>query len=176
MSDSDRFTASLHEWTEVFMRRSMHDLVKFSKNSGVSMPQLSTLMHLYHHQDGCGVSDIGSHLGVTNAAASQMIDRLVQQGLLERSEDPKDRRGKRLQVSPKGRQLIEAGIEARRRWMEELTTELDAEQQQLISHALVLLTGAARRLDPGSPAQDPDSSVTAFQESERAFRKEERAF
>jgi DNA-binding MarR family transcriptional regulator len=162
MSDSDRFTALLHSWAEVFMRRSMHDFVKFSKDSGVSMPQLSTLMRLYH-QGACGVSDIGSHLGVTNAAASQMIDRLVQQGLLERSEDPKDRRGKHIQVTPKGRQLIEDGIEARRRWMEELTTELTAEEQVLIVHALILLTRAARQLEPGVPTADANKENAIVQ-------------
>ena len=146
MSSSLQFTAVLHDWAEVFMRRSMRDLMQFSRESGMSMVQLSTLMHL-SHQGACGVSDIGNHLGVTNAAASQMIDRLVQQGLLERSEDPLDRRGKQIWVTAKGRQLIEAGIEARTNWMEDLTTALTPEEQALIIRALVLLTQAARHLD-----------------------------
>jgi len=165
MPDSDRFTTLLHDWAEVFMRRSMHDMVKFSKNSGVSMPQLSTLMRLYH-QGACGVSDIGSHLGVTNAAASQMIDRLVQQGLLERSEDPNDRRVKHIQVTPKGRRLVDDGIGARRLWMEELTTELSAEDQELITRALILLTEAARRLEPGVPVAETQAVET---DKENAF-------
>ena len=123
------------------------------------MPQLSTLMRLYH-QGACGVSDIGSHLGVTNAAASQMIDRLVLQGLLERSEDPNDRRGKQIQVTPKGRKLIEDGIEARRLWMEELTTELTSDEQQLITHALILLTQAALRLEPAVAAPRFGNTLT----------------
>ena len=167
MSDSERFTTLLHDWAEIFMHRSMHDLVKFSKNSGVSMPQLSTLMRLYH-EGACGVSDIGSHLGVTSAAASQMIDRLVQQGLLERSEDPNDRRGKHIQVTLKGRKVIEDGIEARRLWMEELTSELTPEEQQLITHALILLTQAARRLEP----DQPDLQLNGVEiDKEKAFVK-----
>ena len=146
MSISTQFTAVLHDWAEVFMRRSMRDLVQFTKDSGMSMTQLSSLMHL-HHQGVCGVSDIGAHLGVTNAAASQMIERLVQQGLLERSEDPLDRRVKQVRVTGKGRKLIEDGIEARRYWMEDLTIALTPEEQALITRALVLLTHAALRLE-----------------------------
>ena len=58
------------------MRRSMHEFLAFTRQSGISMTQLSALMRLYHG-GGCGVSDLGLHLGVTNAAASQMIDKLV---------------------------------------------------------------------------------------------------
>jgi DNA-binding MarR family transcriptional regulator len=151
LNDPDRFQELLYEWAEIFMHRSMHDLVQFTRNSGISMPQLSTLMHL-EHGGGCGVSDIGVHLGVTNAAASQMIDRLVNQGLIERSEDPLDRRGKHIQITPLGRKLLKEAIEARRRWMERLSTQVTSEEQELISKALVVLTKAARALEPAVTA------------------------
>jgi DNA-binding MarR family transcriptional regulator len=150
-STTTRFTTVLHGWAETFMRRSMHDFVQFSRHSGLSMTQLSALMHLYH-RGACGVSDIGSHLAVSNAAASQMIDRLVGLGYLERSEDPDDRRVRQVTVTGKGRRLIEDGVAARRRWMEELTTALSPQEQELIIDALTLLTDAARQLEP---AADP---------------------
>lgn len=147
MLETNQFTSVLHAWVEVFMRRSMRDLLQFAKNSGVSMPQLNTLMYLSHH-GSCGVSGIGNHLGVTSAAASQMIDRLVQQGYLERTEDPEDRRSKQITVTAKGRSVIEEGIEVRRHWMEELSAALDPEDHELIIHALNLLTKAASSLEP----------------------------
>jgi len=154
MSTTTRFTAVLHDWAETFMHRSMGDFVQFSKDSGLSMTQINALMHLYH-RGACGVSDIGSHLGVTNAAASQMIDRLVGLGYLERSEAPHDRRVRQITVSDRGRRLIEDGIAARRRWMEELTTALSPREQELIINALTLLTRAARHLEPASPEALP---------------------
>ncbi|MBI3760982.1 MAG: MarR family transcriptional regulator [Chloroflexi bacterium] len=141
-----QFTQVLHEWAEVFMRRSMRDFILFTKDTGLSNPQISTLMRLYY-RGACGVSDIGSHTGVTNAAASQMVERLVQNGLLERTEDPRDRRVKQLTLTKKGRTLIEKGIEARRRWLEELTTALTEDQQTEIITALTYLTEAARKLE-----------------------------
>jgi MarR family transcriptional regulator for hemolysin len=114
------------------------------------MTRLSTLMHLYH-QGACGVSDIGSHLGVTNAAASQMIDRLVGLGYLERTEDPGDRRVRQITVTANGSRLIESAIAARHRWMEELTDSLSPDQQQLIIEALTLLNQAANQPEPTFP-------------------------
>ena len=143
---TERFSEVLREWAEVFMRRSMGDIVQLSKQSGLSMSQLGALFRL-HRSGYCGVSNIGDHLGVTHAAASQMVDRLVQQGLLERAEDLDDRRVKKITLSPKGRKLVEESIEARRRWVEQLTDKLTVEEQESISAALVTLTAAARSLE-----------------------------
>lgn len=103
-------------------------------------------MWLYHCQE-CGVSDIGQHLGITKAAASQLVDRLVQQGLLVRAEAPNDRRFKTVSLTSQGRALVEKSIEARRKWLAELTTSLPEEEQQRISGGLVLLIDAARKLE-----------------------------
>ena len=147
MSINQQLSAALREWAELFMRRSMRDFTHFVKDNGLSTTQLNTLMRLYYHS-ACPVSEIGDHLGITNAATSQMVQRLVEQGLLERAEDPTDRRVKQLTLTAEGRALIDQAIEARRRWLEDLTTALPAEQQANIITALSDLTSAARRLDP----------------------------
>lgn len=150
MSSEDQFNQVLHRWVEVFMRRSMREFMEFSRSSGLSMSQLSTLFRLYH-RGMCDVTDVGEHLGVTNAAASQMVDKLVQLGLLERSEDPHDRRVKQLALTPKGKGLVQASMKSRKSWMGELTTTLSHEDQQAIVKALTLLTDAALALEPSSP-------------------------
>jgi hypothetical protein len=43
--------------------------------------------------------------------------------------------------------LIGGSIEARRRWMEDLTSALTPDQQKAIIDALTVLTQAARRLE-----------------------------
>jgi DNA-binding MarR family transcriptional regulator len=135
----------LQEWTEVFMKLSMRDIKRFMDESGLSPSQIHTLMRLYYG-GMCGVSDIGGHLRITNAAASQMVDRMVTMDLLERSEDPDDRRAKRLTLTVKGKALVEEGIGARRAWMETLTGNLTLKQQTLIAEALTVLTKAAKEL------------------------------
>ena len=147
MSASKQFSAALHDWADVFLHRSLRDFARFMKDAGLSMPQINTLMRL-HYQGPCGISEIGTQLSVTNAAASQMVERLVQQGLIERAEHPDDRRVKHLTLTPKGRDFIQQGITARRRWMEELATTLTRQQQADIVTALTRLTEAARNLEP----------------------------
>jgi len=137
-------TEVIREWSEVFMHRSMRDFKRFMDTTGLSFSQINILMRLFH--GGCaGVSEIGDQLGVTNAAASQAVDRLVQLGLIERTEDPEDRRAKRLALTQKGRALIEKGVEVRSQWIEGLTDALTPEQQNMIISALTLLTEAAHK-------------------------------
>jgi DNA-binding MarR family transcriptional regulator len=143
---SEPFTDILRRWAEVFMHRSMRDFHQFTRESGLSMSQLNALFHIYHG-GACGISDIGEHLGVTSAASSQMIDRLVQLELLKRTEDPLDRRNKCLALTDKGRAVIAESIEARRRWLQDLTTTLTPDQQAAIASALTTLTQAALRLE-----------------------------
>ncbi len=128
------------------MRRSIHEFMSVMRKSGLSMPQLSVLMRLYF-QDVCGVTDIGSYVGFTNAAASQMVDRLFNMGLLERTEDPDDRRVKNITLTQKGRDLIQQIMDTRQQWMEELTRALTPEEQQSITKAIKLLSEAAVRVE-----------------------------
>lgn len=135
----------LQRWIDVFMRHTMHDLVQLKREVGLSMSQLSTLFMLFHAEE-CGVSDIGESLGVTNAAASQMVDRLVGLDYLTRSEDPQDRRVKVISLTEKGHALIQESYLRREKWLAQITTSLSTPEQESISEALTLLTEAAIRL------------------------------
>ncbi len=143
MPASRTLSEAIHEWMHVFMRRSMVDFSHYARDTGMSLPQFVTLINL-HRKGIAGVSDIGDDLGVSSAAASQMIERLVQLGLLERSEDPHDRRAKRIILTSRGRELLEKGMQARARWLDDLARALTPEQQETIIAALDLLTQAAR--------------------------------
>jgi DNA-binding MarR family transcriptional regulator len=143
MSPTKVFPEVIREWSEVFMQRSMRDFRKFMDETGLSFSQINILMRLIH-AGTTGVSEIGEQLGVSNAAASQAVDRLVILDLIKRTEDPADRRAKQLALTQKGRILIESGIEARSRWVEGLTDALTPDQQTMIVAALTLLTAAAR--------------------------------
>jgi Transcriptional regulators len=144
MSPTKALAESINEWSEVFMHRSGRDFRRFMEETGLSFSQLNVLMRLFH-RGNCGVSEIGEQLGVTNAAASQTVDHLVQLGLIERTEDPADRRAKQLALTQQGNTLIENGIAARSKWFEGLIDAFTPEQHQLIISALTLLTEAARK-------------------------------
>ena len=110
------------------------------------MPQFSILMQL-HHKGPCGLSEISEGFDVTAAAASQLVEKLVQAGYLERAEDPSDRRAKLLTLSVKGKELIGQGTEERYRWMDDLTSKLSTEEQLKVVEALNILTEAAQAME-----------------------------
>jgi DNA-binding MarR family transcriptional regulator len=144
MNPAKVLTEVVREWSEVFMHRSGRDFKHFMDETGLSFTQINVLMRLFHGGK-CGVSEIGEQMGVTSPAASQSIDRLVNLELIERTEDPADRRAKLLALAPKGRELITRGFEIRSKWVEGLTDALTVEQQEMIISALTLLTDAARK-------------------------------
>ena len=146
MTKSIQITQPLRAWMDVFMHRSMRGWNQFAKSTGLSMPQFSILMQL-HYKGACGMSAISERFDVSAAAASQLVDKLVQAGYIERTEDPSDRRAKLLKLSTKGAKLVDNGIQERYRWMDELTSRLSAAEQTKISEALTLLTEAARQME-----------------------------
>lgn len=146
MSSPKAFNAALQQWAEVFMARSMREWMHYIKASELSMPQFSMLMRL-NYKGSCGISELSDHLDVTAAAASQQVEALVQKGLLERVENPTDRRAKQVSLSAKGRALIAKGVEVRNQWTTHLAHHLTAEKQALIVNALHHLTEAAQALN-----------------------------
>jgi DNA-binding MarR family transcriptional regulator len=72
----------------------------------LTLPQLRTLFIVAHNKTS-SVMQIARHLGIGEPTASHLIDRLVQAGLVDRSEDPMDRRRAIVRLSPAGEELIE---------------------------------------------------------------------
>ena len=146
MSKPVQITQSLRAWMDAFMHRSMRGWSHFAKSTGLSMPQFSILMQL-HHKGPCGMSEISGRFDISAAAASQLVDKLVHAGYLERTEDINDRRAKLLTLSSKGEELVQQGIEERYRWMDKLTSKLSAEAQVKVVEALNILTEAAQAME-----------------------------
>jgi DNA-binding MarR family transcriptional regulator len=146
MPSSPELTEAIRQLIDVITTRSMRERAHFVKASGLSMPQFGILMHLYY-SNNCGISHLGEHMDISAPAASQLVDRLVQHGLVERTEDPNDRRAKQLTLTPKGRELIETGLTARTRWVDELVKSLKPEDYDQVAATLSKLTEAVRELE-----------------------------
>jgi len=71
----------------------------------VSMPQLKVL-NFISRNPGTSVSSAADDLGVTKASASDLIDRLVKKGYVERVEDPSERRKVLLTLTQAGKGFL----------------------------------------------------------------------
>ena len=146
MTKQVQFNQAIRAWMDIFMHRSMRGWGRYAKSTGLSMPQFSVLMQL-HHKGACGMSMISEGYDITPAAASQLVDKLVQSGLIQRVEDPSDRRAKLLSLTDKGREFVQQGIEERYRWVDELAENLTAGERTQISEALDIMTRVAQDLE-----------------------------
>ncbi len=151
MQAAEPLVVKLQEWIEVFMQGSMRHFLCYARESGLSMSQLGALLHL-HHAGSSGITDIGDHLGVTSAAASQMLDRLVRQGLILRLEDPSDRRVKQVVLTDKGLQVIHETARARQRWLIDLAMTMSDPERAAAAAALDVLIERANQLKQPSGA------------------------
>jgi len=143
---SKQFNKSIREWAGIFMHRSMSDFKRFMQEAGISYSQVNILVRLFH-RGNVGVSEIGEKMGVTSAAASQVIDQMVQAGLVSRTEVLADRRIKRLELTQKGKTLIEKGFETRSKWLENIGETLTPYEQEIIITAFSILTNASRKIE-----------------------------
>src|SRR6266496_4234571 len=146
MISTPQLIQSIRQFMDIAMHHSMRERSHFAKATGLSMPQFGILMQL-HYRGVCGMSEVSERFEITPAAASQLVDKLVQSGLIRREEDPHDRRAKCLNLTDKGRDLIQQSIEERYRWVDQVAEKLTAEERIQVSDALNIMTRAAQELE-----------------------------
>ncbi|NJD59996.1 MAG: hypothetical protein C3F13_06325 [Anaerolineales bacterium] len=146
MNATDSLVDTLQEAFGIFRHRLMGNIFVFARDKGLTMGQFGALLHIFK-TEGCGVSDIGSDMGITNSAASQMMDRLVQLQLVTRSEDPKDRRSKQIVLTDKGRQILQEGTLTNQKWLETLAISMTPDEQELVRQAVEILIIKARQFE-----------------------------
>ncbi len=147
MEDIEPLVKTLQEVFSIVRQRMMGNIFIFARDKGLTMAQFGAMIQI-NHKGGCGVSDIGSDLGVTNSAASQMLERLVQLKLVTRSEDPSDRRVKLIVLTEKGHQILHEGNLANRSWLEDLARSMDEDEQDQVRNAVLILIEKARQFEP----------------------------
>ena len=89
------------------------------------------------------MSETADRLGVTVSTASGAVDRLVELGLLERSDDPANRRQVRVSVTDSGRHSLEQLQELNTRQLRALFELISDEDLEVLERATQILTDAA---------------------------------
>jgi DNA-binding MarR family transcriptional regulator len=105
----------------------------------LTLPQLKILKLL----DVAGtrnIGDVAAFLGVSNAAASKTVDRLVRRRYLRRIQGRSDRRSSELSLAEAGRKLLQRYETTRAKRLGQIFGDLDPEELQLTSGLLERLT------------------------------------
>jgi DNA-binding MarR family transcriptional regulator len=77
-----------------------------AKSRGTTRAQWIVLFRL-RQQEGLSQVDLADVLELQPISLVRLLDRLVEHGLLERRQDPRDRRANRLFLTPGGRRLVD---------------------------------------------------------------------
>jgi DNA-binding MarR family transcriptional regulator len=70
----------------------------------LTTPQLAALEFVFELRT---ISGVASYLGLSRPATSQMLQKLVRRGLIRRSEGATDRREKTVQLTTRGKRLLD---------------------------------------------------------------------
>ncbi|MBY8823276.1 MarR family winged helix-turn-helix transcriptional regulator [Sphingomonas colocasiae] len=65
-----------------------------------------TLMRTLYDADGAAPTSLARHMGLSKAAVSKLADRLVSKGLVDRRDNPGDKRAQSLSLTAEGREKI----------------------------------------------------------------------
>ena len=79
----------------------------------LTFTQFKALMLLAHEPEALSVKDVSERLGISFPVASRTVEPLVKRGIVERAEDPVDRRVKRVRTTKAGDRLVERLIATR---------------------------------------------------------------
>jgi DNA-binding MarR family transcriptional regulator len=102
--------------------------------SGATQHQMEALFLLSQSPDGMTMNDLAKQQSCALSTATALVDRLVQQGLAERHDDPSDRRVVRIVASESAQSCLALAQEGKHHLATELLAPLnDSEVRQLVT-------------------------------------------
>lgn len=111
------------------------EVLKDVPDGELSQVRLS-ILRLLRRRERQSVNDLARFLGLTKAAASQNVERLVRVGLVERREDPNDRRGVWVTLTARGQRILEEVEKEQRRVLEKAMHGFEAGSLRHLSAAM----------------------------------------
>jgi len=113
-----------------------------SPSDGLSLTAAATLATLERYGP-CRLTALATYEGVTQPAMTQLVDRLQGMSLLERTQDPADRRVVQVRITGEGRALLARRRAVRAERVAELLMWLSPGEQALLTAALPAMEALA---------------------------------
>jgi DNA-binding MarR family transcriptional regulator len=119
-SETSRVTAVLLQLARVIERRLEESL----ETVDLSVPKYSAIKHLALAGEPLALSELAARMVCVRSNITQLMGRLEADGLVQRVEDPCDRRCVRAELTPLGRERQAAGAERVREVQAEMAETL----------------------------------------------------
>ena len=115
---------------------------------GMTLARFDLMAQLERFPAGLRMGDLSRRLMVTGGNVTGLVAQLVDEGLVERSAVPHDRRAHLVRLTARGREVFGAMAIAHERWIIEMTEDLSAGDRDHLHGLLGKLKNAVRATDP----------------------------
>jgi DNA-binding MarR family transcriptional regulator len=149
MSDEDARAIELLRRVNRFIRAGDLDDATLGE---LTMAQVRVLFRLRNHGPMASGS-LANKLAVTLPTVTSVVDRLVGHGLVERRDDPDDRRRVIVALSADGAALVERIQQGRRARLAAAIEALEPEQRHALIEGLSFLVDATERVERAEVAE-----------------------
>lgn len=100
---------------------------KFRVEFNSTLPRFDVLAALARYEEGMKMSELSKALRVSGGNVTGIIDRLIEDGFVERTVMPNDRRASCVSLTELGRKEFEVQAKAHEAWVNDLLISLDDE-------------------------------------------------
>jgi DNA-binding MarR family transcriptional regulator len=109
---------------------------RFKAQFDMTLPRFDVMAALYRKPDGMLMSEIARFLIVSNGNVTGIVDRLVSEGLVARSQRNGDRRTSFITLTRRGGNAFESMASAHEHWIDELLGGVSARDAEQLSAKL----------------------------------------
>jgi len=106
---------------------------------GLSLAKLGVLSRLVAAGEPIPLGTLAERCACVRSNITQLVDRLEAEGLVARTDDPRDRRSIRAELTPEGRRRQAAGLRALEQAEKELLSRLPRDQRGAFLEMLTAL-------------------------------------
>ncbi|MFQ6546567.1 MarR family winged helix-turn-helix transcriptional regulator [Aestuariibius sp. 2305UL40-4] len=110
-----------------------------------TLPRFDVLATLARYPDGLRMSEVSSHLKVSNGNVTGIVERLVSEGLSERVSVEGDRRAMRVRLTEAGKTRFAAMAAEHEAWVDAILADFDADELDTL---ISLLSRVKERAKP----------------------------
>ncbi len=101
-----------------------HVRARLRERFGTTLPRFDLMSQLWRYPEGLKMNELSQHLMVTGGNITGIVDPLEKEGLVERADDPADRRAFRVRLTRSGRKAFADMARAHEEWVVELLAGL----------------------------------------------------
>jgi DNA-binding MarR family transcriptional regulator len=127
------------EVIEAEVRRRLRD------SFDTTLPRFDLMAQLDRSRKGMTLGELSQRMMVSNGNVTGLVDRLVEQGLVQRRRSPEDRRAQIVTLTPQGRRFFRAMARANGDWIGEIFADLSGNDIEILMRLLAKAKASARK-------------------------------